>query len=252
MCKHTSLVSNTSHQLSEQSQVEDEGRGQKRVLASVVHDDGVLAAQEDLANVFVHSSLAVTDVRNVLDDDAVVGVVTRLVQDLVRGNHIVDNVGFADLLRSELFFGGQVLAVIVTQMVVANNGDGLQTSRDQKVDHDGLDLGLSGFEVITTNHNVVALSQFDGSGNKGVLRRTVDIRNAFQDTGNGEQSRRANFALVTFNGGEQIVGGVVQTSTNISKALSVGRPDNNNLVDVVLSFEFLNSDCRLVKNRIFW
>lgn len=216
-----------------------------------MHDDGVLAAQEDLADVFVHSSLAVTDVGNVLDDDAVVGVVARLVQDLVGGNHIVNNVGFADLLRSELFFGRQVLAVIVTQMVVANNGDGLQASRDQKVDHDGLDLGLAGFEVVTTNHDIVALSQFDGSRNKGVLRRTVNVRNAFHDAGNGEQSRRADFALVAFNGGEQVVGGVVQTSTNVSKTLSIGRPDNDNLVDVVLGFEFLNSDCRLVKNRIF-
>lgn len=43
-------------------------------LAGVVHDDGVAAAQENLAGVLVHGALGVGDVGHVLDDHHVVGV----------------------------------------------------------------------------------------------------------------------------------------------------------------------------------
>eukprot|EP00951_Prasinocladus_malaysianus_P007052 scaffold50508_cov39-Prasinocladus_malaysianus.AAC.1 len=51
-----------SDELGQQDQVEDYRGRQQRVLACVVHDDGVLTAHEDLVCVFVHRALAVADI----------------------------------------------------------------------------------------------------------------------------------------------------------------------------------------------
>jgi hypothetical protein len=76
-------------QLRHDAEVKNEGRGQKRVLARVVHDKSVLAAHEDFAGVLIHGALAVADVgdvpamllqiiarevKRILDDNDVVGV----------------------------------------------------------------------------------------------------------------------------------------------------------------------------------
>lgn len=50
---------NAAAQLGKQRQVQDQRRRQQRVLASVVHNNGVVAAQHDLGRVLVHRALAV-------------------------------------------------------------------------------------------------------------------------------------------------------------------------------------------------
>ena len=37
-----------------------------------------------------------------------------VVEQMVRPDHIVDHVGFADLLRSELLWGAEILSVVVS------------------------------------------------------------------------------------------------------------------------------------------
>jgi hypothetical protein len=66
--------------------------------------------------VFVHSDLGVTDGGDVFDDDAVIdGAADDVVEeDLVGGNDIVNNGGFADFFGTELAGCRQVLAVVVT------------------------------------------------------------------------------------------------------------------------------------------
>lgn len=52
--------------------------------------------------------------------------------------------GLGDLLGAELLGGRQVLAVVVTEMVVRDDGGGLDAGRDEEIDEDGLHLGLAG------------------------------------------------------------------------------------------------------------
>ena len=53
-------------ELGEEDEVEDDGRGEERVLAGVVQHDGVLPSHEDLRGVLVHGPLAVPNVWNIL------------------------------------------------------------------------------------------------------------------------------------------------------------------------------------------
>jgi len=134
------LVLNAGHQLGEDDKIQDQRRGKERVLAGVVHRDGVAAAHEDLRDVLVQSALRILDGWDVLDDDQVVGLLTLLVQDVVSSNHVVDDVRLGDLLGTELLGSRQVLAVVVTEMVVGRDGNGLDTGVDEEVNDDGLDL----------------------------------------------------------------------------------------------------------------
>lgn len=63
--KHAHL--NPLAQLGHDDEVEDEGARQQRVLAGVVHGDGVLAPHEDLRCVLVQGALGVANVGHVLD-----------------------------------------------------------------------------------------------------------------------------------------------------------------------------------------
>ena len=104
------------HDLCDEDEVDDEGRGEEAVLADVGDGDGLVAAEEDLAVVLVHGALVVADGGHVLDHDAVVRVLLLLlgaaaaVQHVVGGDHVVDDVGLADLLGAELLLAREVLA----------------------------------------------------------------------------------------------------------------------------------------------
>ena len=56
-----------------------------------------------------------------LNDNDVVGMLAFLVQDGVGGHHVVDNIALGDLLGTELLGSRQVLAVVISEMVVADN-----------------------------------------------------------------------------------------------------------------------------------
>jgi hypothetical protein len=163
-------------------------RSQERVLAHVEDADGLVATHEDLGVVLVKSTLVVTNSRHVLDDNGMVGVLTLLVKNSVCSNHVVNNVGLGNLLGAELLLRAEVLAVVVSKVVVARNGSKLDTSTDQEVNQSGLHLGLSRLEVITANESVVLLSKLDSTRDKGVLGRAVDERSILKDTGNSENS----------------------------------------------------------------
>ena len=231
------LVLNTLHQLSNDDEIEDERRGKKRVLAGVVHGDGVGTAEEDGGDVLIHSTLGVTDVGNILDDDSVIGVLRRLVEDGVGGNHIIDDGGLGDLLGAELLLLRKVLTVIVTQVVVGNDGTRLDTSIDEEIDEDRLHLSLTRLEVITTNEDAALLSKLHDTGDEGVLGRTVDVGDTLEDRSNSEESRGRDLGLVSLDGLEQVLGSVVQTSTELREALSVSRPDDDDLVESLLLLE---------------
>lgn len=62
--------------LTQNNHVVHEGHGKERVLAHVVAADGADAAHEDLGRVLVESPLAVTNERNVFDNNFVVDMVS--------------------------------------------------------------------------------------------------------------------------------------------------------------------------------
>jgi hypothetical protein len=234
------LPGDAGHELGDEDEIDDERGGEEGVLAHVEEGDGLVAAHEDLGVVLVEGALVVTNSGHVLDDDGVVGVLTLLVQDVVGLDHVVDDVGLGDLLGAELALGAQVLAVVVTEMVVRSDRGELDTGADQEVDEGGLHLGLAGFEVVTADERAVPLSKGNGTGNEGVLGGAVDEWHVVEDTGNGEDGGRSNLLVSVSDGLQQVVGSVVDARDELSKALSVGSPHDNDLVEVVGGLEVGN------------
>jgi len=147
------------HELSEDDEVEHDGGSEQAVLARVVEGNRVRAAHENLADVLVEGALRVTDSGDVLNDDSVVGMLAlripirkgkacwrrkaethRLVENAVGLDHVIDDVGLGDLLGAELLRSAEVHAVVVAEVVVRGDSDGLDTSAHQEVNEDRLDL----------------------------------------------------------------------------------------------------------------
>ena len=109
-----------------------------------------MATHEDLGVVFVQGTLVVSNRWHVLDDHGMIRVFAFLVENVVGGNHIIYHVGLGNLLGAELSLRAQILAIIVSKMVVACNGGQLDTGIDQEIDESRFHLGLTGFEVVTS------------------------------------------------------------------------------------------------------
>lgn len=235
-----SLPLDAGHHFSYQDQINDERRSQERILANVEDADRLVTTKEDLGVVLIKSTLVIADCGHVLDDDSVVGVLAFLVQDSVGSNHIIDNVRLGNLLRTELLLRAEVLAIIVAEVVVAGNGGKLDACIDEEVNKSRLHLRLAGFEVITTNEGVVLLSKLNGTRDEGILRRAVDERNILQNTGNGEHGRGSHFLVAILDSLQEIVGSVVNAGQDIGKALGIGSPLNDDLVETVCSLEVID------------
>jgi len=87
---------------------------------------------------------------SLLDDDQVIRVLSLLrtrshlllplVKKLVALDHVVDDRALGDLLGPELSLRRQVLSVVVSEMVVRRDGERLDSSVDEELGEDGLDL----------------------------------------------------------------------------------------------------------------
>ncbi len=86
------LPLDTGHHLSNQDQIDDQRRSQEGVLANIEQADGLVAVEEDLGIVLIKRTLVISNSRHILDDYAMVRVFTILVQDVVRSDHVVDDV----------------------------------------------------------------------------------------------------------------------------------------------------------------
>lgn len=193
-------VSDPGHQLGQDGQVQQKRRSEKRVLAQVGDIETIAATHAKFAGVIVHSNLLITHSRLVLDDDTVVRVFAfvgfiicsfltsncGLVEKMVGSTTVVDDGRFGNLLRLELTLRAQVVAIVVTQVVVTGDRERLDTGIDKEFSKDGLDFGLTSLEIVTTDESLVLLSKLDATRNEGVLRSTVDIRSILKDAGNGE------------------------------------------------------------------
>lgn len=64
-CLPVLLELNACDELSQDDEVQDDGRSQQGVLTCVVQHNGVLTAQEDLTGVLIQGALAVTHIRHI-------------------------------------------------------------------------------------------------------------------------------------------------------------------------------------------
>ena len=123
----------------------------KTHLANVEDRQGVPTSHQQLGVVLVQRPLVVPNSGSILDDDQVIRVFPLLlalfsgsVQQVVGGDHIIDDGRLGDLLGSELSLGREVLAVVVTEMVVRGDAQGLDTGVDEELGDDRLELCLTG------------------------------------------------------------------------------------------------------------
>ena len=229
----SSLPGDTGHELGKDDEINDQRGSKERVLANIEQGDGLVSTHEDFSVVLIKSTLVVSNSWHVLDDDGVVWVLILLVKDMVGLDHVVDDVGLGNLFGTELLVGGQVLAVVVTEMVVRRDGSKLDTGGDQEVDESGLHLGLARLEVVTSNEGTLLLSEVNGSWNEGVLWGAVDEWNLVENTSDSEDGGWGNLLVSLGDGLEEVLGGVVDTWNELSKALGVGGPEDDDLVKTV-------------------
>lgn len=79
----------------------------------------------------------------------------------------------------------------------------LDTCADQKIHQHGLDLGLTGFEVISSNEHPFLHGQLYGSWYKSVLWGAVDVGTALQYTGHCKQSGGRNLCSSLMDAGKK-------------------------------------------------
>jgi hypothetical protein len=152
-----------------------------------------------------------------LDDNHVIGVLAFFVENGVGGNHVIDYVALGDLLGSELLRSRQVLAIVVTQVVVADDGGELEASGDEEVGEDGFDLGLSGLEVVSSDVDVVLQGEVDDTWDECVLGGSIDVGHSFQDTCDGEDGGGGNLRLTLLDGLEEVGGSVIDSRDDVSR-----------------------------------
>ena len=100
--------------------------------------------------------------------------VAALEQEVVRVDHVVDYAALADLLALELRLRGQVVPVVVPEVVVRRDRERLDARVDEELGEDGLELRLARLEVVASDERLEALRELDDTRDKGVLGRTVD------------------------------------------------------------------------------
>jgi len=193
----------------------------------------LFTAQEDFGDVFIDGLLGITSTGDVLDDDFMVGVFTLLEQSGVRVDDIISAGFLGGFLGLEGLFGTEVLTVVVTQMVVTDDGSGLKATGNNNVDEGSLELGLTSLEVVTNNEGVVLDGQFDETINQGVLGATIDEGDTFEGTSGGVDDRGGDFGVAVFDGLQEVFSGIVDTDSDLAVSFSVTRPHDDDLVKLV-------------------
>ena len=134
---------------------------QERPLALVVE-----RPPHNISVVLVDRTLGVAGRGNIFDDDDVARVLAigllalssrdgRLVEQAIGINHVVDDAVLGIILGLGLGFGGKVVSIVVTKVIVGD-GERLYASVHQGHREDGLELGLAQLEIVASNEGAVA------------------------------------------------------------------------------------------------
>ena len=158
-------------------------------------------------------------------------------QDRVGSDHIIHNRRLGDLLGPELPLGTEVLSIIVSEMVVGRDRKWLDTGINQEFSQDGFNLGLTRLEIVSTDEGLVLLGELDSTGDKGVLGSTIDVGTTFEDGSHGKDGRRSDFFVGRLDGSEEVFGSVVDSGDDLGVSFSVGSPENNDIVELVVGLE---------------
>jgi hypothetical protein len=75
-------------------------------------------------------------------------LLTGGVQNIVALDGIVEDTGLGNLLALEALVLLKVLSIIVTQMVVRDDGGKAEAGSNEEITHDCLEAGLARFEII--------------------------------------------------------------------------------------------------------
>ena len=116
-------------------------------LTLVEDVDGLPATTENLRVILVDSPLGVSDRGDILNHNDVIGVLAfsrfalgtgngRFVKQAVGVNHVVDDATLANFLALELGLCAQVVAIVVTKVVVRRNGQRLDTCVHEELGED--------------------------------------------------------------------------------------------------------------------
>jgi L-alanine-DL-glutamate epimerase-like enolase superfamily enzyme len=81
------------------------------------------------------------------------------------------------------------------------------------------------------------LGKFDGTWNKGVLRRAVDERNFVKNTSDSKHSGWGDFFVASLDSVEEVISSVIDTFDNVGVTLGIRCPENYDLVEVVGNLE---------------
>jgi len=160
-----------------------------------------------------------------------------LIEEAVSVDHVIDDAALADLLALELPLSRQVVAIVVAEMVIRRNGEGLDASVDEELGEDGLELGLARLQVVTTDEGVVALRKLDDTGNKGVLGSAIDEWFTLKNGRDSEESGGGDLGVGCLNGGKKVISRVVDTGDDVAVTLSVGGPEDNDAIKVIILLE---------------
>ena len=193
-----------------------------------------------------------------LDDDEVVRVLAllltrrrRLVEQMVSSNHVIDDRALADFLAPELAISAEVAPVVVAEVVVGGDTEGLDTSVDEELGEDRLELRLSALEVVATDERPVPLRERDAPGHKRVLRGAVDEWHTLKDRSDCEERRGRHLFMRRLDRGQEVVRGVIHAREDVGEALRVGRPEDDDLLELVVGLELANVGAELLEVGLF-
>ena len=72
--------------------------------------DRLSSIHKDLAHILIKGTLAISNGGHVLDDDQMIGMFSRSVQNLVASHHVIHNIRLCNFLGPELSRRGQIVS----------------------------------------------------------------------------------------------------------------------------------------------
>jgi hypothetical protein len=132
-------------------------------------------------------------------------------------------------------------------VVITRNAQRLDTRIDQKLCQHTLDLCLATLEIVTANERLVPFRELDAAGHKGVLRGAIDEWRAFQDGRHGKDGRGGHFVVRGLDGGQEVVGCIVDRGQDVGVSLGIGGPENDNRVELVVRLEGANVGANMLE-----
>jgi len=111
-------------------------------------------------------------------------------------------------------------------VVVGDDAGDADAGANQVVAHDGLEAGLTGFEVAASDESAMLLCKLNDSGVESVLGGAIQVSHAFLDRSNAVKDGGGQ-GLVSLDAGVEVV---LSLNLRQQEHLSVGSPQDNHLI----------------------